>query len=104
MSTPPQGSVDAMSALHAALVKELPHHCPAGWRHLQCRGRLGEAQNVSMQPWHQSSSEAWDYVATSFMRRSRHTALCRRACALAGPPVEPQPPSSSGRRDAGGWH
>lgn len=32
MSTPPQGSVDAMSAvaLHAALVKELPHHCPAG--------------------------------------------------------------------------
>ena len=30
MNTPPQGTVDAMSALHAALVKELPHHCPTG--------------------------------------------------------------------------
>jgi hypothetical protein len=60
MNTPPPDSMDALSAvaLHAALVKELPHHCPAGWRHSQCHGRIGEAQLVSMQPWHRSSSEA----------------------------------------------
>lgn len=103
MNTPPQGSVDAMSALHAALVKELPHHCPAGWLRHSAKSRAGEAQlPASMQHWRQQPQSS-ELLHLSCAPLTSHT-LCRRARPLVGAHLESQPLGSPGSRDAGKWH
>ena len=103
MNTPPQGSVDAMSALHAALVKELPHHCPAGWWRHSAKSRAGEAQlPASMQHWRQQPQSS-EFLHLSCAPLTSHT-LCRRARSLVGAHLESQPLGSPGSGDAGGWH